>query len=155
MSGRKARVMGLGMVATAGAGFLSLAAMMNSGYAHADDIGLVIGGSGLPIPGPDYVVAADTQFLNNQDMLHPLYPDLSFYQATSTDPTDIGFYGNGVFTPEGLFPLGSAGVNQLLLNYPTDANGFPDISSSVGQGMAIVESTIAAEQTAKDIPVVF
>ena len=44
--------MGLGMVATAGAGFLSLAAMMNTGYAHADDIGLVLGGSSSkPHPG--------------------------------------------------------------------------------------------------------
>src|ERR1700730_7518588 len=57
MSGRKLRLMGLGMVATAGAGFLSLAAMLNSGYAHAEgeDIGLVLGGSGVPIPGSDYV----------------------------------------------------------------------------------------------------
>jgi len=50
MSGRKLRLLGLGMVATAGAGVLGLSAMMNSAYAHADgDIGLVMGGSGLPI----------------------------------------------------------------------------------------------------------
>ena len=78
--------MGLGMVATAGAGVLSLAAMMNPTFAHADDIGLVIGGSGDPIPGSDYVAAA------NELYIHSIYPD-----TTYPDP-----YANGVFTPEGL-----------------------------------------------------
>jgi hypothetical protein len=158
MSGRTLRLTGLGMVATAGAGFLSLAAMMNSGYAHADDgnIGLVIGGSGLPIPGPQYVEAADQFYLENGPNGVPTYPDItSFYQATSTDPAEPGFYGNGLFTPEGLFPLGSAGVNQLMLNYPLDTNGFPALSSSVGQGMAILESTIAADTANGDASTIF
>ncbi|MFZ1162145.1 PE-PPE domain-containing protein [Mycobacterium sp.] len=149
--------MGLGMVATAGAGVLSLAAMMNSSYAHADtedDIGLVMGGSGLPIPGPTYVGAADALYLNNPGIPHgPLYPDITFYQATSTDPGSPGFFGNGLFTPEGLYPL--TGVHTLELNYPSDANGFPSGSTSVGQGMQILESTIAAEQNAGETPIVF
>ena len=41
MSGRKARLMGLGMVATAGAGFLSLAAMMNS-HRAGDEVTITI-----------------------------------------------------------------------------------------------------------------
>jgi hypothetical protein len=130
--------------------------MMNPASAHADDIGLVIGGSGLPIPGPEYVAAADGLYLENGPNGVPTYPDItSFYQATSTDPSEPGFFGNGLFTPEGLFPYGSAGVNQLLLNYPTDTNGFPDLSSSVGQGMAILESTIAADAANKDASTVF
>ena len=55
-----------------------------------------------------------------------------------------------MFTPEGLYPLTGAGVHQLLLNYPTADDGFPALSSSVGQGMAILESTIAADQAAGD-----
>ena len=57
MSDRKLRWLGLGLVATAGAGVLGLGAMMNPASAHADDgnIGLVMGGSGLPIPGGQYV----------------------------------------------------------------------------------------------------
>jgi hypothetical protein len=161
MSDRKLRWSGLALVTTAGAGIVGLSAMMNPTVAHADDIGLVIGGSGTPIPGPDYVEAADELYLNNQDMTTgtipdaPLYPDLTFYQATSTDPTDPGFYGNGLFTPEGAYPLFNFGVHQLYYNYPTDTDGFPDQSSSIGQGMSILESTIAADTAAKDTSTVF
>ena len=87
MSDRKLRWLGLGLVATAGAGVLGLSAMTNPASAHADeppDIGLVIGGTERPIPGPLYVEAADGLYLNNQGA--GLYPDLTFYQATSTDP---------------------------------------------------------------------
>ena len=157
MSDRKLRWLGLGLAATAGAGVLGLSAMMDPAFAHADggDVGLVIGGSGLPIPGSDYVYAADQLYLDNP--LHPIYSDItSFYQGTPATLTDpLAPYGNGLFTPEGLFPLGSAGVNQLLLNYPTDANGFPDLSSSVGQGMAILESTIASDAANGDASTVF
>jgi PE-PPE domain len=155
MSDRKLRWLGLGLVTTAGAGVLGLTAMMNPAFAHADgdDIGLVLGASGLPIPGSLYVAAADGQYLDNPGTT--FYPDLTFYQATSTVPSDIGFYGNGVFTPEGLYPLTGAGVHQLYLNYPTADDGFPALSSSVGQGMAILESTIAADTAAGDTSTVF
>jgi hypothetical protein len=153
MSGRKRRWLGLGLVATAGAGVVGLSAMMNPAFAHADDIGLVIGASGTPIPGPDYVEAADGLYLNNP--LTSLYPDLTFYQATSTDPDSPGFFGNGVFTPEGAYPLFNFGVHQLYYNYPTDSDGFPDVSSSVGQGDSILESTIAADMAAGDTSTVF
>ena len=155
MSDRKLRWLGLGLVATAGAGVLGLSAMMNPTVAHADgeDIGLVIGASGVPIPGPLYVAAANGQYLDNE-FTH-FYPDLTFYGATSTVPSDIGFYGEGVFTPEGLYPLTGGGVHQLLLNYPTADDGFPALSSSVGQGMAILESTIAADTAAGDTSTVF
>ena len=154
MSDRKRRWLGLGLVATAGASIVGLTAM-NPTVAHADgaDIGLVVGASGVPIPGYLYVAAADGQYLDNE-FTH-FYPDLTFYQATSTVPSDTGFYGEGVFTPEGLYPLTGAGVHQLLLNYPTADDGFPALSSSVGQGMAILESTIAADQAAGDTSTVF
>ena len=153
MSGRKSRWLGLGLVTTASAGVLGLSAMMNPASAHADNIGLVIGGSGLPIPGPDYVAAADGLYLNNP--LTGLYPDLTFYQATSTNPDDPGFFGNGLFTPEGAYPLFNFGVHQLYYNYPTDSDGMPDLSSSVGQGDAILESTIAANIANNDTSTVF
>src|ERR1700734_4033364 len=120
MSDRKLRWLGLGLVATAGAGVVGLSAMMNPAFAYADtlpdlpdptNIGLVIGGSADPIPGPGYVEAADGLYLDNPGT--KLYPDLTFYQATSTDPSDPGFYGNGLFTPEGAYPLFGQGVQQL------------------------------------------
>jgi len=150
MPGRGIRWSGIGLLATCVAGTLGLTAMMNSASAHADgdDIGLVVGASGLPIPGPFYVWAADTQYLDNK--FTQFYPDLTFYQAT---PDNI--WGNGLFTPEGLYPLTSAGVHQLFFNYPLDSDGFPSLSSSAGQGMAIVESAIAADQAAGDESTIF
>src|ERR1700743_1411544 len=147
MSDRTSRSLGFGLAAIASAGVMALTAMVNPPVATADgdDIGVVIGASGLPLPTamqPEYVPAADAQYLDNQFMATPLYPDLTFFQATSTDPDNPGFYGPGVPTPEGLYPLTGAGVHQLYLNYPTDADGFPDQSSSVGQGMTILENAI-------------
>ena len=46
MSGPKLRWLTTGLFAGAGAGVLSLTAMMNPAFAFGDDIGLVIGGSG-------------------------------------------------------------------------------------------------------------
>jgi hypothetical protein len=122
--------------------------MMNPALGHADDsdVGLVMGGSGLPIPGPEYVGAADGLYLDNPATT--LYPDLTFYQATSENPL-----GNGLFTPEGLYPL--TGVHTLPLNYPLDANGLPDISTSVGQGATILQSTILGDTAAGDPSTVF
>ncbi len=144
MSGRKLRLMGLGIVATAGAGLLGLSAMMNSASARADDLGLVMGGSGVPIPGPAYVGAADQLYLDNP--LTKLYPNLDFYQAAAAPP-----FGNGLFTPEGLYPL--TGVHTLPLNYPLDGTGLPDLSTSVGQGADILDSTIIGNPT--DTSIVF
>jgi hypothetical protein len=150
MPGRGSRWLATGLLATCGVGILTLTAMMNPTVAHADgeDIGLVIGASGVPIPGSLYVEAANHQYLDNPST--QFYPDLAFYQATPDNP-----FGNGVFTPEGLYPLTGAGVHQLYLNYPTADDGFPALSSSVGQGMAILESTIAADQAAGDASTVF
>jgi hypothetical protein len=146
MSGRKTRLLGLGMAATAGAGFLSLAAMMHTGYAHADgdaivspvgDVGLVMGGSGLPIPGGGYVALADGLYLN------PTYPGeiTTFYGATTANP-----FGEGLFTPEGLYPL--TGVHTLPLNYPSGGElGLPTDATSVGQGITILANQIEANVT--------
>ncbi|HXO46835.1 MAG TPA: PE-PPE domain-containing protein, partial [Mycobacterium sp.] len=121
------------MVATAGAGFLSMAAMLNSGSAHADDIGLVLGGSGVPIPGSDYVESAALHYL------FPTYGNgIDFYQSTPSNP-----FGEGLFTPEGLYPL--TGVHTLPFNYPPGADGFPSDSTSVGQGDTILANTIESE----------
>jgi hypothetical protein len=159
MSGRKLRWLGLGLVATTGAGVLGLTAMTSPAFAHADDgnIGLVIGGSGQPIPGADTVQVADLLYLDNPYMVAtnpnfpngPIYPDItSFYQATPTNP-----FGEGLFTPEGLYPL--TGVHTLPLNYPSGDDGFPSGSTSVGQGMTILENTIAADTAAGDSSTVF
>lgn len=146
MTSRKIRWLGLGLATTAGSGVLALSAMMNSAFAYADDTGLVMGGSGLPIPGPNYVGAANGLYLDNP-FTH-LYPGLTFYQATPANP-----FGNGLFTPEGLYPL--TGVHTLPLNYPLDADGLPALSTSVGQGATILASTVQADEAAGNASVVF
>ncbi len=143
MSDRKLRWLGLGLVATAGAGIVGVSAMMNPASAHADgeDIGLVIGGSGTPIPGPGYVEAANNLYIDNP--LHPNYPD-----TTYPDP-----YANGLYTPEGWYPI--EGVHSLYINYPLDSNGFSDQSTSVGQGVTILENAINSNLAAGDASTVF
>jgi PE-PPE domain len=141
MSDRKLRWLGLGLVATAGAGVVGLTAMMNPAFAHADDIGLVIGGSGTPIPGPVYVEAANNLYIDNP--LHPNFPG-----TTYPDP-----YANGLFTPEQWYPI--EGVHQEYINYPNNAAGFSDQSTSVGQGVTILENAINSNLAAGDASTVF
>jgi hypothetical protein len=157
MSDRKLRWLTVGLFSSAGAGLLALTSMMNSAFAYGEvpldpadpTIGLVMGGSELPIPGPGYVAAADQLYLNNP-FTH-FYPDLTFYQATPANP-----FGNGLFTPEGLYPLFSGGVHQLYLNYPADpTTGLPALSTSVGQGATILDSTILSNTAAGDPSVAF
>ncbi len=109
--------------------------MLNPSQAHADgqDIGLVVGGSGTPIPGSNYVESAALHYL------FPTYGNgIDFYQATPTNP-----FGEGLYTPEGLYPL--TGVHTLPFNYPSGADGFPSDSTSVGQGDTILANTIESE----------
>ena len=144
MSDRKLRWLGLGLVTTAGAGVLGLSAMMNPAFAHADPtdppeiIGLVIGGSGVPIPGSGYVGAANELYIDNP--LHPNFPG-----TTYPDP-----YANGLYTPEQWYPI--EGVHNEYINYPNDAAGFSDQSTSVGQGVTILENAINSNLTGGDIP---
>jgi hypothetical protein len=166
MSLRKVRWLGFGLVTTAGAGVLALTTTMSAAPALADgttsdvvaeiggggfhgtDLGLIMGGSGLPIPGSGYVDLAQLLYLDNP--LHPNFPGV----------TTPGALANGLFTPEGLYPL--TGVHTLLLNYPTYSTatpvnttlpdespvvfpaGFPSTSSSVGQGIEILNNNIQA-----------
>jgi hypothetical protein len=117
--------------------------MLNTGDAHADDIGLVLGGSGVPIPGSNYVESAAGHYL------FPTYGEgITFYQATPENP-----FGEGLFTPEGLYPL--TGVHTLPLNYPSGADGFPSDSTSVGQGATILTNTIESDIANGDTATVF
>jgi hypothetical protein len=130
------------MVATASAGFLGFSAALNPGQARADgdpplDIGLVMGGSGLPIPGSAYVGAANELYIN------AIYPGTT-YPAP---------YAIGLSTPEQLYPL--TGVHQLPLNYPPGADGFPGTNTSVGLGMIDLENAISTNVGNGDATTVF
>ncbi|WP_343602750.1 PE-PPE domain-containing protein [Mycobacterium sp.] len=129
------------------AGFLALTAMAHPALASGDvppdpadptTVGLVIGPSGVPIPGSDYVQAANS-----------LYIQPNFPGTTYPDP-----YVNGLFTPE--YPVLSMPFSD---NYPNASTGplagFPDQSTSVGQGMLILDNAIASNKAADDISTVF
>jgi hypothetical protein len=163
MSGRKLHWFTAGLFASGAVGALSLTAIMTSAFAFGDppltpdptDIGLVLGGSGLPIPTAPYVDAADTLYINGAAPI----------QFPATYP---GVLANGVFTPEGLYPLTDAGVHQLLLNTPSGPftgetvggtpitiPDLPSQSSSVGQGLTILNDNILANVANGDVSTVF
>ncbi len=164
MSGRKLRWLTAGLFATGGAGLLTLTAMMNSAYAFGETpdaaaadpaVGLVMGGSGLPIPTEPYVLGANLGFIDGF--------------GADKYPTDYpGVLINGLFTPEGLYPL--TGVNTLHFNDPSGPftafnvatggtpftiEGLPDQSTSVGQGLSILNYNILANLGAGDTSTVF
>jgi len=104
-------------------------------------IGLVMGGSGIPLPNfniPGYVALAD------QFYIHPNFPN-----TTYPNP-----YANGLFTPE--YPVVSV---PFSTNYPIATTGplagFPALSTSVGQGMLILENAIASNLAAGNASTVF
>ena len=63
---------------------------------------------------------------------------IDFYQSTPSNP-----FGEGVFTPEGLYPL--TGVHTLPFNYPSGGDRRPSDSTSVGQGDTILANTIESD----------
>ncbi|MGH3563871.1 MAG: PE-PPE domain-containing protein, partial [Mycobacterium sp.] len=139
MTGRGFRWLGSGLVASAGAGVLAVTSMMNPVFAYADTvgdaadptaIGLVMGGSGDPIPGTEYVDIANSLYIA------PNFPDTTY----------PGVLANGLFTPEGFYPL--TGVNSLPFNYPSATDGFPSTSTSAGQGLEILNDAIRANLNA-------
>jgi PE-PPE domain/PE family len=93
-------------------------------------VGLVMGGSGIPLPNydiPNYVGLADELYI------HPNFPS-----TTYPNP-----YLNGLFTPE--YAVGSV---PFSINYPTAISGilagFPAEYTSVGQGILILENAISS-----------
>ena len=60
-----------------------------------------------------------------------------------------------MFTPEGAYPLFGGGVQQLYYNYPLASDGLAGPSTSVGQGAAILESTILSDEANGDASTVF
>ena len=102
---------------------------------------MVIGGSGDPYPGSGYVGVANGLYIDNP--LHPNFPGTT-YPAP---------YANGLYTPEQWYPI--EGVHNEYINYPNDAAGFSDQSTSVGQGVTILENAINTNFHAGDVSTVF
>ncbi len=164
MSERKLRWLTAGLFASAGAGMLSMTAIMNSAFAFGDttpdispditvtppDIALVMGGTGLPQPGEGYVEAAYGLYLDNA--MHPIYPDITgFYQPTTTSP----FFGEGLYTPEQAYPLFGGGVHQLYYNLNDPSTGLPASDTSVSQGATTLENAILNDILDKNVSTVF
>ncbi len=136
MSGRRLRWLGFPLLASACAGLLEFTSMLNSAVAHGDsladtaraagpDIGLVMDGSGYPIPGADFVDTVNGLYI------HPNFPDTTY----------PGVLANGLVTPEQFYPL--TGVKSL----PVDP--------SVSQGVTILNNSIHSNLAAGDASTVF
>jgi PE-PPE domain len=135
MIGYNLRWVVLGMFASAGAGLLTLSSVMTPAFAYGDapevtdltsgSIGLVMGGSGEPIPGTEYVDEANALYIE------PNFPGTTY----------PGALANGLATPEGLYPL--TGVNSLPLD------------TSVSEGVTILNNSIQANLAAGDVSTVF
>ena len=110
MSGRKLRWLGFRLLATAGAGLMGLTSVMHAAFAYGDDTALVMGGSGIPVPPPIYVDAANDLYLH--------LPTGSVQPLT---------------TPEGLYPL--TGVNSLQLDLSV-AQGETTLNNAIMQQIA-------------------
>jgi hypothetical protein len=102
----------------------------------AATIGLVMGPSGVPIPGPSYVQLADQLYIQ----LPQNFP------GTTYPPP----YTNGLFLPN--YPVISV---PFSVNYPTPLGGFPPLSTSVGQGVFILENAILSNFAAGNVSTVF
>ena len=147
MSGRKLRWLTAGLFASAGAGMLSVTAVINSAFAFGetdssiDPVGLIIGASGTPIPNavPGYFPSAFGLYLTNALNFAPKAPaDVALPYGGLPN---ITLFPNGINTPEGLYPL--TGVKTLPLNYPVGADGYtPGEQTSVAQGETILNQDI-------------
>ena len=128
MSGRKFRWVATALLAGGGANLLAIVPTLTAAPALADtdtDVGLVMGGSGTPIPGTEYVDAANDLYIA------PNFPDTTY----------PGVLANGLFTPEGAYP--QTGINVLPL------------STSVSQGLTILNDNIQSNLAAGDATTVF
>lgn len=137
MTSRKLRWLTVGLLSSAGAGLLSLTSITSSPVASADaptppgnppfpdsSVSYVelMGGSGTPIPqegfGGAYMGDVFSRFLA------PNFPSLNFDSPCPSAPCDV----NGLFTPEGLYPL--TGIKDLTLD------------ESVSRGLTILNTQI-------------
>ncbi|SRX92702.1 PPE family protein PPE28 [Mycobacterium tuberculosis H37Rv] [Mycobacterium shimoidei] len=127
MTGGTLRWLTVGLLSTAGAGMISLTSMTGSAIAFADaptppgeppfpneNVSWVelMGGSGTPIPQEGfngaYMADVFTRFIQ------PNFPSVNFDSPCPSAPCDV----NGLFTPEGLYPL--TGIKDLTLDVSVD-----------------------------------
>jgi hypothetical protein len=104
------------------------------------NVALIMGGSGQPIPGLSYVQSVFKLYI-------PQLPVTPNFPLATNPPPDP--YALGLFTPA--YPVLSV---PFSINYPT-VNGIPAPSTSVGQGMAILENAIASNMRAGNVSTVF
>ncbi len=109
MAGRRLRWLVAGMLASGGAGLLTLTSSMNAAFAYgAADTALIMGGSFNPEPDP-VVYVPDV----NTDYIQPLYP---------------GFNSVGLYTPEQFFPV--SGFSALTFDQSV-AQGVTDLNNAI------------------------
>jgi hypothetical protein len=112
MAGRRLRWLVAGMLASGGAGLLTLTSSMNAAFAYGSDgTALIMGGAFNPGPNPLYVQEVDANYINYH--LWPLYPG---YQAIPQ------------YTPEQFWPV--SGLNSLTFDQSV-AQGVTDLNKGI------------------------
>ena len=101
-----AGIVALGVVPAVTPGLAATAKSVVAQATLLDTESWIMGGSGLPIPPPSYLAALTDRFLD---------PATPKFAGQPTFPVDVT---NGLFTPEGLYPL--TGVKSLPLDTSLD-----------------------------------
>lgn len=114
-----AGIVALGVAPVASPGLAATAKTVVAQANLLDTESWIMGGSGLPIPPPQYLTALTDRFLD---------PATPKFEGQPTFPVDAT---NPLFTPEGLYPL--TGVKTLPLD------------TSVAQGVQILDQKITEE----------
>ncbi|MEB3050752.1 PE-PPE domain-containing protein [Mycolicibacter sp. MYC123] len=117
-----AGIVALGVVPAVTPGLAATAQSVVAQTTLLDTESWIMGGSGLPIPPPAYLEALTDRFLD---------PATPKFAGQPTFPVDVT---NGLFTPEGLYPL--TGVKTLPLD------------TSLQQGVTILNQKIMEETAA-------
>lgn len=127
MAGRPVRLLGCGLLSTAGAGLLGMTSILHAACALGDAVGnaagpvdttLVYGGSGLPIAPPYLVDGVTERFVT------PNFPEFTTAGAQSA------------FTPEGFYPIDFlTGIKSLTFG-PSGSQGLTMMNAQIDQQIA-------------------
>jgi len=115
MTDRWIRYGWFGMLATAGAGLLSLTSVMTPPFAHGDDMTFeVMGGSGMPTPSDSFIDAVQSLY----------FPATALFGGQPIFPTAVP---EALYTPEQYYPLDD---DDLTLD-DSVAQGLSDLNSAL------------------------
>jgi diacyltrehalose acyltransferase len=143
MTRRGFRWLGVGLLASASAGLLEMASMVNPAVARADDTALIMGYASASDPAQSYVNEVMSVFLNPTAAAfpgQPLFPDYSPLVVSTPE----GDYQQALTT--GVSELNQAIMQQLNDNNNVLVFGYSESTSIATQEMVNLDALPANEQ---------